>query len=147
MSIFYTTLECVSQYERHKGRRRTLFCQESWKSATLVFLLSSYQVMYTSTLAQWKASISAWIPHGQETLQGVIIPDSSVVRHLGQSYVYIQLSEEQFVRRSIPIIMRAQQGYFVRHNIFPGEKLVTTGAQMLLSEEFRGQIPDEDDDD
>lgn len=89
--------------------------------------------------------ISAWIPQLQEDLTGVIVPPSAVVRHLGQMYVYLQTNEEQFSRRKITGVLNSKDGYFVESEISPGENLVTQGAQMLLSEEFRGQIPDEDD--
>ncbi len=92
-------------------------------------------------------NITAWIPQPQDSLTGVIIPASAVVRHLGQMYVYLKTGEEQFNRRKISRTLNAKEGYFVENGIEPGEKLVTRGAQMLLSEEFRGQIPDEDDDD
>ena len=92
-------------------------------------------------------NITAWIPQPQDSLTGVIIPASAVIRHLGQMYVYLQTGEEQFNRRKISRTLNAKDGYFVENEIEPGEKLVTQGAQMLLSEEFRGQIPDEDDDD
>jgi hypothetical protein len=36
-------------------------------------------------------------------------------------------------------------GYFVGSGINAGEQLVAVGGQMLLSEELKGQIPDEDD--
>jgi hypothetical protein len=35
-------------------------------------------------------------------------------------------------------------GYFVSEGLKPDEELVIIGGQMLLSEEMRGQIPDED---
>jgi len=37
-------------------------------------------------------------------------------------------------------------GYFIPDAIKPGEQIVTKGAQMLLSEELRGQIPSLDED-
>jgi hypothetical protein len=37
-------------------------------------------------------------------------------------------------------------GYFISNELKPGEQLVLTGGQLLLSEEFRAQIPHEDND-
>ncbi|MGZ8929171.1 MAG: hypothetical protein ACXW03_12005 [Methylobacter sp.] len=37
-------------------------------------------------------------------------------------------------------------GYFIPDAIKPGEQIVTKGAQILLSEELRSQIPGFDDD-
>jgi hypothetical protein len=37
--------------------------------------------------------------------------------------------------------------YFIQQKLQSNDRLVSLGAQTLLSEEFRGQIPAEDDDD
>ncbi len=39
------------------------------------------------------------------------------------------------------------ESIFIQQPLKEGDNLVITGAQMLLSEEFKGQIPAEDDDD
>ncbi|MGR8934099.1 MAG: efflux RND transporter periplasmic adaptor subunit [Gammaproteobacteria bacterium] len=90
--------------------------------------------------------VTVWIAQAMEGQQGVIIPSSAVVWHLGQAYVYIQTDSERFERRAMDISRPAAAGYFVKHRFASGERVVVSGAQMLLSEEFRTQIPDEDDD-
>lgn len=90
--------------------------------------------------------VTAWIEQQSSELQGVMIPATSVVWHLGQAFVYIQDGDDRFERCAIDTSFPSAQGYFVREPFTAGEKLVTTGAQMLLSEEFRTQIPSEDDD-
>ena len=91
--------------------------------------------------------VTAWIAQSKQPMSGVFIPETALIRHLGQSYVYIQSDEERFSRRTVQHFIPSDQGLFIQHGIMPGEKIVTVGAQMLLSEEFRSQIPDEDDDD
>ncbi|MGZ5055641.1 MAG: efflux RND transporter periplasmic adaptor subunit, partial [Methylobacter sp.] len=76
---------------------------------------------------------------------GVIIPKSALVWYMDQAFVYIKTAEEQFSRRTIDHYSATADGYFVGNGINAGEQLVVTGGQMLLSEELRGQIPDEDD--
>lgn len=90
--------------------------------------------------------VTAWIAQQQNELEGVMIPAAAVVWHLGQAFVYIQDGASRFERRAIDTSFPTAQGYFVRDPFTAGEKLVGTGAQMLLSEEFRTQIPSEDDD-
>jgi hypothetical protein len=90
--------------------------------------------------------VTTWIAREQKNISGVILPFSALVWHMGQAYVYLQTGDEQFTRHEVSTQRRTTNGYFVQTEILPGAKLVTTGAQMLLSEEFRGQIPDEDDD-
>ena len=90
--------------------------------------------------------IAAWLPQQQSHESGVLIPASALIWHLGQAFVYLKTGAERFSRRRIAHFVNTPEGYFIRDTLAPGEKLVTVGAQMLLSEEFRGQIPDEDDD-
>jgi len=89
--------------------------------------------------------VAAWIPEQGENRSGVVIPKSALVWHLDQAFVYIKTAEQQFSRRAVDQYLATTGGYFVDTGINAGEQLVVTGGQMLLSEQFRGQIPDEDD--
>jgi hypothetical protein len=89
--------------------------------------------------------VAAWIPEQGENRSGVVIPKSALIWYMDQAFVYIKTAEEQFSRRPIDHYSATTGGYFVGSGINAGEQLVVTGGQMLLSEEFRGQIPDEDD--
>jgi hypothetical protein len=89
--------------------------------------------------------VAAWIPEQGENQSGVVIPKSALVWYMDQAFVYIKTAEEQFSRRAIEQYSATSGGYFIGSGISEGEQLVVTGGQMLLSEEFRGQIPDEDD--
>ena len=92
--------------------------------------------------------VSAWLPLNTTKTTGVIIPASALVWHLGQAFVYLQLNNEQFKRIKInEKKLIHSNAYFIHTQLHPGDRLVSTGAQMLLSEEFRSQIPAEDDDD
>ena len=92
-------------------------------------------------------NFTAWIPQNKQTQTGVIIPESSIAWHLGQAFVFIKIDEEHFVHRNISKPIKVPNGYFIAKQIADGEEIVVTGTQMLLSHEFRSQIPDEDDDD
>lgn len=89
--------------------------------------------------------VAAWIPEQGENQSGVVIPKSALVWYMDQAFVYIKTAEEQFSHRTIDQYSATTGGYFVDNGIKAGEQLVVTGGQMLLSEEFRGQIPNEDD--
>lgn len=91
--------------------------------------------------------IAAFIPLRENAEVGVLIPVSSVIRHLGQAFVYVKTAPEHFQRLTITEFIDTDAGYFVTDGLRPSQELVVTGAQMLLSEEFKSQIPDEDDDD
>lgn len=89
-------------------------------------------------------NLSAWIPEAKQHLSGVIIPKSAVCWSMDQAFVYIKTDQETFSRRPINTYLTTADGYFVEHDLKPDEQIVTVGAQILLSEEMRQQIPDED---
>jgi len=90
--------------------------------------------------------IAAWIPEHDQRQIGVMIPKSALIWHMDQSYVYIKTDQQTFSRRKIERLTLTPEGYFIANELKPGEQLVTAGGQLLLSEEFRVQIPDEDKD-
>jgi hypothetical protein len=90
--------------------------------------------------------VAAWIPEQNNTLTGVIIPKSALIWHMDQSFVYIKTDPESFSRRKIDQYSLVPTGYFIINELKPGEQLVITGSQLLLSEELRVQIPQEDND-
>ena len=76
------------------------------------------------------------------------MPDSAVVWWEGQAWIYRQPAAEspspeadQFVRRHIPTDAPLASGWFISKAESTDEPVVTAGAQLLLSEEFKSQIP------
>lgn len=92
------------------------------------------------------AHIQAWIPLSNEKNSGVIIPESAVVWHLGQAFVFTKAEDGTFIRRLLPALNQSEAGYFVSSGFTPAEEIVTTGAQTLLSQELKDLIPSEDND-
>ena len=131
------------------------------EKAQSVSLISSAPINYTHQQAgtpffylsnkgfnAYHQRVVAWLPLKEEKLSGFIIPVSAIVWHLGQSYVYIQVDDELFKRIKITRKkLVSTESYFIQEPLQEGDILVSTGAQVLLSEEFRGLIPAEDDDD
>jgi hypothetical protein len=91
--------------------------------------------------------LDAWIPTTNTPLMGVFVPDNAMIWYDGQPWVYIEKEEGLYQRRSVLQGLAAAGGLFVENGLTNGERLVVKGSQMLLSEEFRWQILDEDDDD
>ncbi len=91
-------------------------------------------------------AISAWIPEQSSAVTGVIIPKSALIWYMDQALVYIKTTETTFSRRVLSHYSPNADGYFVPDTLSANQQLVITGAQMLLSEELRGQIPKKDDD-
>ena len=104
-----------------------------------------YQIKNSNLLG---ARVNAWLPVNNQAQQGIIIPQAALIWHLGQSFVYLQSEEDEFKRVKINQKIRLDsEHYFIPHGLQENDLLVISGAQVLLSEEFRGQIPAEDDDD
>ena len=90
------------------------------------------------------AKVSAWLPNSTLALSGIAVSTSALLWYMDQAYVYVKIAEDTFARRAVKTFSQASQGYLIQEGLKAGEEVVTTGGQMLLSEELRGQIPDED---
>lgn len=90
-------------------------------------------------------NLDAWISDKKNENKGVMIPVDAVIWYVDKPWVYVRTGEEAFVRRQLNEYTVTRDGWFVQSDFKPGEYLVLHGAQMLLSEEFRWSIPDEDD--
>lgn len=88
-------------------------------------------------------NLSVLVPVGSP-VRGVVIPQSAVVWWQGKAWLYEATSATTFTRREVPTDNSGPEGYFVPGSTFTsGTKVVTAGAQALLSEEFRSQIQEE----
>ena len=102
----------------------------------------------SQAFSDYHQRVVVWLSLKEEKISGFIIPASALVWYLGQAYVYIQIDDELFKRiRISQKKLVSTKSYFIQQPLQDGDMLVSTGAQMLLSEEFRGQIPAEEDDD
>ncbi|MCX6905594.1 MAG: hypothetical protein NTW03_19370, partial [Verrucomicrobia bacterium] len=70
---------------------------------------------------------------------GVTVPREALLRHAGEVFVYLQTGDEIFVRQEVELERPTESGWFVREGLKPQDKVVTVGAQQLLSEELKGQ--------
>lgn len=84
-------------------------------------------------------NVQVYLASGNATA-GVLIPTSAVIWTQGTSCVYIEGEPGRFARRAVPLDSPAQAGWFVTSGFAPGERVVVSGAQLLLSEEFRSQV-------
>ncbi len=69
-------------------------------------------------------------------MRGVVIPASAVVWSEGKAWVYMQVSSDGFTRNALTTDVPVEDGYFAGEGFAAGEKIVTVGAQALLSEEM-----------
>lgn len=77
---------------------------------------------------------------------GVVVPNTAVVWYSGKAWAYRKQDDDQFVRSLVDTSQEAGDGWFNRSGFNPGEEVVTSGAQLLLSEELKYQIKNENED-
>ncbi len=96
----------------------------------------------------WPAGthVTAWIAGDAAKNVGVLLPENAVIRHLGQALVFVKTAQGEFERRTLSALQAVNQGYFVAGDLKPGDEVVTTGAQTLLSQELKTLLPQQDDD-
>jgi hypothetical protein len=90
--------------------------------------------------------VDVWVPETNEPISGVFIPDEAVVWYAGQAWTYVEVDKGTYQRHSLKESLNVDGGLFMQQDLSSGDNLVLTGSQMLLSEEFKWQIQDEDDD-
>jgi hypothetical protein len=70
----------------------------------------------------------------------ITIPASAIVRWQDKAWVYRRIDPERFARTEIATDLPAPGGSYIVAGLPGGVEIVTRGAQLLLSEEFRAQI-------
>ncbi len=99
-----------------------------------------YRVRLTESQLRPGAAVKTYIPVEGKTLTGVVVPTEAIERYLGKSWVYVQVGDDTFVRREVSASFPAAEGWFVKNGFVAGDRVVTSGSQTLLSEEFKSQI-------
>jgi multidrug efflux pump subunit AcrA (membrane-fusion protein) len=93
----------------------------------------------SSALATGEA-VTGFIKVAGDAQSGVVVPRNAVLRKDGATWVYVQTGDDEFTRREVSIERPGADGWFVTRGMATGDKVVTVGAQQLLSEEVKGQI-------
>lgn len=77
---------------------------------------------------------------------GVIVPNTAIIWYAGKPWVYLKTAEESFSRIPINTDIELEDGWFYQGTLKANDHVVTSGAQLLLSEEFKSQITNENED-
>jgi hypothetical protein len=85
------------------------------------------------------AALVAWLAVPGRTRTGVIVPRDAVLRHEGETFVYLQTLDDAFQRKAVALERPLGTEWFVEHDLKPQEKVVVVGAQQLLSEELKAR--------
>ncbi len=89
-------------------------------------------------------NVLAFLPSGRST-EGANVPASAIVWLQGEAWVYRRTGQDTFARVEIATDLPAPGGGYIAKDVPEGAEIVTRGAQLLLSEEFRAQIQVDED--
>jgi hypothetical protein len=78
--------------------------------------------------------------------EGVVVPERAVVWHAGRAWCYVKEEDDLFVRVPLATSRAVEGGWFNATGFEEGQEVVVTGAQLLLSEELKYQIRNENED-
>jgi len=92
------------------------------------------------------ARVTGYLSTGEGKAKGVVVPERAVVWHAGRPWVYVQRDADRFVRTPVNASRLVPGGWFNAEGLAPGEAVVVTGAQLLLSEELEYRIRNENED-
>jgi hypothetical protein len=84
--------------------------------------------------------VKALVPVPQAgSRSAVAVPATSLLYHQGRALVYVRISPGRFERREVRILGRDNGSWVLASGVQAGERVVSQRAQVLLSEEFRGE--------
>lgn len=75
------------------------------------------------------------VPLARAAIPGVVVPESAVLWYANRAWVYGQTSAGRFVRYRVATQHPVPGGWF-ETDLKPGERVVTRGAELLLSQEL-----------
>jgi len=76
----------------------------------------------------------------EKAVAGVLVPDRAVVQWDGLAWVYLQRAPGRYVRVRVPTERPTTSGWIAGAPLEAGDSVVVTGAEELLSEEFRARV-------
>lgn len=81
--------------------------------------------------------VSAYLPTAKKGTLGMVIPADAIVWYGGQPWAYVQINATQFARYPVAEQSPMRDGFFVTRGFKADQRVVVSGAQLLLSEELK----------
>src|SRR5437867_8977375 len=82
------------------------------------------------------AAVTAYLKIPGDSLKGIMVPSSAVIRYQGKAWVYVQTGDKEFTRREIRLDHPGANGWFVSSGVTDKDRVVASGTQTILSEEL-----------
>jgi len=99
-----------------------------------------YLVSQTNRRLAPGANLTALLELPGNASPGAVVPRAAVVRSEGRGWAFVQTGNDTFTRREVALTRPTSDGWFVVEGFKPGENVVVTGAQVLLSEMGKAAI-------
>lgn len=90
--------------------------------------------------------VLARIGLGGAPIGGVIVPPTAVIWHSGKAWAYVKDDEQTFSRHEVSTGEELDGGWFNSTGFDDDDQVVVNGAQLLISEELKYQIRNENED-
>ena len=103
-----------------------------------IFLLQNIKISSNSKLTVFLEN--------EDLIDGYFIPESALLYHGGKVWAYFRENNELFYKEEITNFYSIDNNKVFSTNSLLNLNIVVSGAQILLAEEFRSQIMQEDDD-
>jgi len=81
--------------------------------------------------------VAAYLPTAKHAAHGILIPADAIVWYGGQPWAYVQINATQFARYRVAEQSPMRGGFFVTRGFKADQRVVVSGAQLLLSEELK----------
>ncbi|HET7757634.1 MAG TPA: hypothetical protein VFK87_10290, partial [Steroidobacteraceae bacterium] len=81
------------------------------------------------------ALLTARLPAEARAARGVLVPRGALLRRDSHVWVYVQTAPTRFTRREISDYQPLAAGWFVARGLAAGERVVESGAEVLLGVE------------
>lgn len=90
-------------------------------------------------------ALTAYLQESGEPQKGVLLPRAAILRHAGKAWVYLEIDSQKFSRREVFLDRPMEKGWFAAAPLREGDRVVTSGAQALFSEELKSSIAVEEE--
>jgi hypothetical protein len=90
--------------------------------------------------------VAGYLKLSGETREGIVVPSAAVVWHGGKAWAYVKEEDDLFARKEVSTAQELANGWFDAGHFQAGDEIVVSGAQLLLSEEQKFQIRNENED-
>jgi hypothetical protein len=87
--------------------------------------------------------LTAELQDAARPVSGIQLPRAAVIRWQGQQWAYVEQSPGHYQRVALSIVQWSEQGALVNTGVKAGDKVVTTGASLLLGAELAPAGKDE----